>query len=57
MYSTLCHISADASNVPIHKNKGPKATYYYQEFDVVLSFGLTELKAQLSWVENGVEKR
>ncbi|KAH9933537.1 hypothetical protein B0H21DRAFT_83076 [Amylocystis lapponica] len=52
MFSTLCHVSADSSGVPINTCKGPKGTYYTQNFDVVLSFGLTELKAQLCWIEN-----
>ncbi|PCH36679.1 hypothetical protein WOLCODRAFT_157378 [Wolfiporia cocos MD-104 SS10] len=31
--------------------------YYEQEYKVVLICGLTELKAQIIWEENGVEKR
>ena len=28
------------------------ATYYTLNFDVILLFGLTELKAQIAWIEN-----
>lgn len=30
----------------------PKPAYYMQSVDVVLSFGLTELKAELAWKRN-----
>ncbi|KZV77329.1 hypothetical protein PENSPDRAFT_747068 [Peniophora sp. CONT] len=41
------------------KRKDPKPTpaYYMQSVDVVLSFGLTELKAELAWKRNGIEQR
>jgi len=26
--------------------------YYRKEFDIILLFGMTELKAQLAWTEN-----
>ena len=32
--------------------RGPKGIYYRLEFDMVLLFGLTELRAQLSWRED-----
>ncbi|KAF8651112.1 hypothetical protein AX16_004887 [Volvariella volvacea WC 439] len=32
-------------------------TYYRVHYDIVILFGLTELKAQIAWRENGVEKR
>jgi len=31
--------------------------YYQLHFNVILLFGLSELKAQISWMENGIEKR
>jgi len=31
--------------------------FYKQDFCVVLLFGLTELKAHISWMDNGEEKR
>ena len=30
--------------------------FYRQQFSIVLKFGLTELEAQISWVENGEER-
>ena len=26
--------------------------YYQQDYDIILLFGLTELKAQISWIED-----
>ena len=60
MYSTLCTIEVDLSKlghslVP-HRNKDG-VEYYKASYEVVLLFGLTELKAQLCWKDNGVLKR
>ncbi|EKM51021.1 uncharacterized protein PHACADRAFT_212923 [Phanerochaete carnosa HHB-10118-sp] len=57
MFSTLCTIYADTSKVVKQKHQGPKGVYYTQKFDVVLSCGTTEMKAQICWMENGMEKR
>ncbi|EMD33097.1 hypothetical protein CERSUDRAFT_98705 [Gelatoporia subvermispora B] len=57
MFTTLCNITGDISDIPMVPKKGPLGAYYSQSFDVVLSFGLTELKAQLRWFDNGIEKR
>lgn len=59
MYSTLCYVEADMSLVckslvPQQTRRGP---YFRMEFDIILSFGLTELTAQISWREDNVEKR
>ncbi|THH13132.1 hypothetical protein EW146_g7051 [Bondarzewia mesenterica] len=51
-FSVLCGISADLFGVPRRPIRGSRGTYYQQDFDIVLSFGLTELKAHLSWTEN-----
>ncbi|THH05593.1 hypothetical protein EW146_g9863 [Bondarzewia mesenterica] len=51
-FSRLCVISADLSGVPKRPRKGSQGTYYRRNFDIELSFGLTELKAYLSWTEN-----
>ncbi|KAF9465198.1 hypothetical protein BDZ94DRAFT_415086 [Collybia nuda] len=61
LYSTLCHIEADTSILasrlkPQPRRKG-RQTYYRIEYDIILSFGLTELKAQICWKESGIEKR
>ncbi len=54
MFSTLCTIYADTSAMagdlkPLTAPSGQ--TYYELAFDVVLLFGLTELKAQIRWME------
>lgn len=50
-FSNLCTITADVSNVPKYPQKGPLGRYYSQSFSIVLSFGLTELKAHIAWVD------
>ncbi|PFH48903.1 hypothetical protein AMATHDRAFT_5374 [Amanita thiersii Skay4041] len=59
-FPDLCKITANVSEVkrtisPQFNRSGQK--YYNLDFDVVLLFGLTELKAQIAWNDNGVEKR
>lgn len=60
MFSTLCTVQADTSGITqdlaMETGRGGQR-YYTIKFDVVLLFGLTELKAQLQWVENGETKR
>ncbi|KAF8181789.1 hypothetical protein BJ912DRAFT_1061935 [Pholiota molesta] len=58
-YTNLCSIAADLSHLhlmPMKKLAG-EGTYYRLQFDVVLLFVLTELKAQIAWKEGGIEKR
>jgi len=59
-YRTLCVIKADVSNVPvfplkrssIHLTQAESARpFYRQKFWVVLSFGMTEMKAGIKWFE------
>lgn len=52
MFSTLCTVHADTSLVRKAKRKGKNGTYYKLDYKVVLLCGLTELKAQISWIEN-----
>lgn len=52
MFSTLCTIHADVSQVPKVSRVGLRGIYYRQSFKVILLFGLAELKAQLSWNDN-----
>ncbi|KAF7362769.1 hypothetical protein MVEN_00626600 [Mycena venus] len=58
-YRVLCTVYADTSKIAktLQRKMGLNGAYYRLEIDVVLSFGLTELKAQIAWIENGVEKR
>ena len=58
MFPTICSIEADTSSVEkVARLSCSGALYYTISFDVVLLFGLTELKAQISYLVNGVEKR
>ena len=56
MYSTLCYVHADTSQ--LSKTLRPRSSrahsgiYYQMEFDVILSLGLTEFKAQILWKED-----
>ncbi|KIJ66157.1 hypothetical protein HYDPIDRAFT_174829 [Hydnomerulius pinastri MD-312] len=60
MFSNLCTVHADTSQVS--KTLSPRRgfaglQFYRQQFSIVLMFGLTELQAQIIWVDNGEEKR
>ncbi|KAJ3489527.1 hypothetical protein NLI96_g2044 [Meripilus lineatus] len=57
LFSPLCTVTGDTSKVPKVRRNGRNGVYYTQAFKVVLICGLTELKAQLSWMQKGVEKR
>ena len=53
MYSTLCVVKGDTTE--LCKSLQPQveaATFYKMQFEVVLSLGLTELKAHICWEEN-----
>jgi hypothetical protein len=53
-YIKLYTIEADLSRAPLHTL--PKATgkgiFYRITYDIILLFGMTELKAQVAWMEN-----
>ena len=54
-YSRLCKVMADLSTMPLTPRKNPAGeTYYKAVYDIVLSFGLTELKAQIAWLDENV---
>ena len=60
MFSNLCTVHADTSQVS--KTLSPRRgfaglQFYRQQFSIVLMFGMTELQAQISWVEDGTERR
>ncbi|KIJ66155.1 hypothetical protein HYDPIDRAFT_152023 [Hydnomerulius pinastri MD-312] len=60
MFSTLCTVRADTSGLArtLPPKRSPEGSVYYSlEVKVTLLFGLTELTAQVSWVENGNEVR
>ncbi len=52
-YTRLCTINVDLSQLPVStrpKTKG-RGVYYTLSYEIVLFFGLTELKAQVAWKE------
>ncbi|KAF8627755.1 hypothetical protein AX17_006121 [Amanita inopinata Kibby_2008] len=66
-YFKLCVVEADTTRLshllqPQHNVTGKKKkkkvnTFYELKYDIIMSFGLTELKAQIVWLENGREVR
>ncbi|KAG5636036.1 hypothetical protein H0H81_009309 [Sphagnurus paluster] len=59
-FTTLCTIEADTkiASFDLKPKLNAKQQEYFQlDFDIILSFGLTELKAQIAWKQDGTEKR
>ena len=54
MYSILCYVQADLSHIPKSAKTSlvDNGRYYRIDYDVVLSLGLTEMKAYIAWKEN-----
>lgn len=55
MFSSLCTVIADTSQIgrTLRPQRGLMGIpFYSREFSIVLLFGLTELKAQLCWMED-----
>ncbi|KIK04209.1 hypothetical protein K443DRAFT_130999 [Laccaria amethystina LaAM-08-1] len=55
LYRDICHIEAKLPMCPQQcaKGKGKKRQYFFWvNYDIVLLFGLMELKAQIAWKEN-----
>jgi len=52
-FETLCYIKANISSAPLTTNRiAPGRMGYKRQYDIVLLVGLTELKAQLSWIDS-----
>ena len=52
-FETLCYVRADISSAPFTSNSGAMGrTGYKRQYDIILLVGLTELKAQVSWVDS-----
>ena len=55
-FSNLCTVTADMSelkkSIQPQTNRINGKHYYSFEFDIVILFGFTELKAQMAWMEN-----
>jgi len=59
-FKTLCRIKADISSAPYRsKLVGIGGTAYDRDYEIILLVGLTELKAQVSWIDSktGEERR
>ncbi|EIW80615.1 hypothetical protein CONPUDRAFT_125441 [Coniophora puteana RWD-64-598 SS2] len=59
-FTRLCTVRADTSELAksLRPRTAPGRTYYELEFEVVLLFGLTELRAQISWRDSsGAQQR
>lgn len=52
MFTPLCTIHADTSQVTRIPRRGPNGQFFVQVYDIVLQCGLTEMKAQIRWTEN-----
>jgi hypothetical protein len=52
-YTKLCTIEADLSQAMVLQPKTTgKKRFYSVNFDIILFFGMTELKAQVAWTVN-----
>lgn len=59
MFTKLCTVEMDLGHVPLSprpKTSGT-GTFYYLGYDLVLFFSSVEMRAQIAWEENGIEKR
>ena len=53
-FETLCHVEADISGAPYTSKVATMGeTGYRRDYDIILLVGLTELKAQVSWIDFG----
>jgi hypothetical protein len=53
-YTKLCTIEVDLSQLPLSPRlrSSGQGIFYHVDYDIVLLFGLTELKAMVAWKEN-----
>lgn len=52
-FETLCCVEADFSTAPYEsKLTATGTTYYKRSFTIILLVGLTELKAQVGWIDS-----
>ncbi|TFK71045.1 hypothetical protein BDN72DRAFT_877353 [Pluteus cervinus] len=59
-FQKLCTIEADIEldhEAATLREAPDGQTYYSVEYSVIFLFGLTEFKAQLAWMEHGIERR
>lgn len=52
MFTTICTIKGDTTGQKLVKRFNEQGEpYWVQDYDIILNFGLTELTAELAWVE------
>ena len=51
-FETLCYVKADISTAPYTSHFTTGNVGYKREYDIILLVGLTELKAQVSWIDS-----
>ncbi|KAJ3513955.1 hypothetical protein NMY22_g14893 [Coprinellus aureogranulatus] len=57
-YEDVCTVEADASTIEPDEESTPAGEVYYsKDYEIILLFGLAELKAQIAWEEDDVEQR
>lgn len=54
MFDKLCSVALETGGIKPSRQTSPHSgvVYYKIKYDIVLLFGLTELKAQVAWKEN-----
>ncbi|KAF9649037.1 hypothetical protein BDM02DRAFT_3095383 [Thelephora ganbajun] len=51
-FETLCHVKANLSTAPYTSSFAAGKMGYKRDFDIILLVGLTELKAQVTWIDS-----
>ena len=51
-FETLCHVEADISNAPYTITSATGKKGYRRNYSVIFLVGLTELKAQVGWIDS-----
>ena len=52
MFETLCLVEANISNAPYTTSSATGKMGYKRDYNVILLVGLTELKAQVGWIDS-----
>jgi hypothetical protein len=50
-FETLCRVKADISGAPYTSTLAGGRTGYRRDYNIILLVGLTELKAQIRWID------
>ena len=51
-FETLCLVEADISNAPYTTSSATGKKGYRRDYNMIFLVGLTELKAQVSWIDS-----